>query len=525
MTFIFRDLTGTFSGIIAAEEHNLTHLGNGVICFKADDSPAVFYRSGSDSISWDGVQYGGDVTSGYRQGYLDGSTAYLWKIVNGVGNNRILRLQSSSIALPNGPTWGSNADDLAGLFDKNGEIEDGASVDFANATRCFGRKTIGTDEVFQWVYDNVQVDTPVDLALIDVIADETTYPTIGLPKVVRGDGTHYHVFFTSSSGPSRTTTTLWHALVSGTQESLSVDINPVHDQDETIISGDVSNPIKSDDGNIHVVMTIKVSGTDRLYYGLWDKTTETWSTEEVSSTWSAFITPAHSVSVDRSGLVYIMAIGEDPDTANVSRMHIYFGSTGSWTHEEIPDILFTGAGGSSIAISNGSGNLYPVTGTFFLVWNATLNDWYGIYSDGLTFGLDERKPECEAEPDRSSIVFADEGTSQETLALKPDLVFSEDHTWPGMRVPTERGYVVTWPEVEEKRRRWRCRFINRTEADKDTLITLFDDRSGPEEAWSLTIPPAHTETVKVAIQQDSIDEIFVQPNVYTIEIQVVELLT
>lgn len=170
--------------------------------------------------------------------------------------------------------------------------------------------------------------------------------------------------------------------------------------------------------------------------------------------------------------------------------------------------------------------LHPATGAFwfgYLDWDDGTPAYWFVRSATLTWELPEPIPVCEVEPTRTSVVFADEGTSEVTFSYTPDLALAVSENFSTNEMRTERGYVVTHPRQPATRRTWRLIFQHRSKADRDGILADVETLEAARGTFTFTEPISEASIV-AALTQGSVRAVKVNPGVYTISFDAVELV-
>jgi len=287
----------------------------------------------------------------------------------------------------------------------------------------------------------------------------------------------------------------------------------------------VLDPI--DELTIHTAFYAGINTSRTPHYSVRNPSTGVWTTEQIDA---AFITGANtndiSIGLDRSGAIYVIAV-------KPAQIAVWLRTApATWVKTIVfaPSYTIT----SATCFGNGCRNT-PKSGTMLLDYGSTGAYFVGelnhtavgttdvmFYGIDLSFTVEDESPSCPAEPARASFVFAGEGASEATLTIAPDFVFDGTERYVTLKVPTDRGYVVTHPKFASSRRLYTCRFINRTKADRDALAAFVLARRDGVGAWSLVLPDGGG-TVKVHIRTDSLRFSKLNPGVYATEFEVQEL--
>jgi hypothetical protein len=346
-----------------------------------------------------------------------------------------------------------------------------------------------------------------------------------------------HQLWAGGASTSRSSlNTWWHRYeTDSTIRALKTDIAQHHGINDEI------RPVTGLDGKLYVGFTARdASLVERLWLGIFDPATTTWSTELVNAAWETRNTRGVATAVDRVGQVFLLTIGEiDAEVLNTAQVYLFKRDVeAAWTYERIaPNAVNVGSTGTANIAPLEMGTQFsrlPQVGAYFVVqtnWDSgsVVKSW-SVIADGTLLTQDEDRPGdfCAAEPARTTVSFDNEGSSEATLALIPDFAYEEEERYFTSELRTAGGYVVSSAQQPSSRRLFRIGFRSRAEVDRDAMLTFLDARKGGVASWTFVRPPEEGggggDSVTVHLVAETFEDLHVSAGVYDFEILGQELL-
>lgn len=282
------------------------------------------------------------------------------------------------------------------------------------------------------------------------------------------------------------------------------------------------------DGTPYIVFLADPTGSqDRAYYATRNQATGVWTIEEV---WDGVTHTAHmidhqAVSVDAFGTPFVLSVeGNNPNFWERRGLNDWIKTELQSSGVAVPEVGATMADANYVVGGTRPARVFRgVAGVYFYKPTAPSTNVYYFNSAGVEFDEGFEPPyDCPAEPNRTSVVIAGEGSSAGAMPdIKPNFTYLEGKEFITSEFRYEVGYVGTVSVMQRGRRLFSVRFEKINQTDRDTLFNFFEARKNSFEPFDFTVPD-DDEVVKVTIKEDSVRYIKNNPGVYSVIVELEE---